>query len=73
MNIPNGYIRTDRLLGFLLKYFVSSSQADQKFSSALQKHNKSDIKNISYFRLLQIAIKKHKQKVKNILFIVKIY
>jgi len=40
---PNGYIRTDRLLGFLLKYFASSSHAVQKFSSELYKHNKANI------------------------------
>jgi len=49
---PNGYIRADRLLGFLLKYFASSSQAVQKFSSSLYKHNKPDMKNVCYFQLL---------------------
>ena len=38
--ILNGYIRTDKLLGFLLKYFANSSQAVQKLSLALYKHNK---------------------------------
>lgn len=45
----NGYIRTDKLLGFLLKYFDNSSHAVQKFSSALYKHNKADMKNVCYF------------------------
>jgi len=49
---PNGYIRTDKLLGFLLKYFASSSHAVQKFSSALYKHTKADMKNEYYFLLL---------------------
>lgn len=46
---PNGYVRTDKLFGFFLKYLDSSSHAVQKFSSALYKHNKADMKNVCYF------------------------
>lgn len=57
---PNGYIRTDRLLGFLIKYFATSSQAVQNFSSALYKYNKTRYKIVitnNSIKIIQYQIK----------------